>query len=196
VGANRNGAQSCLQIKPLPLHLSGAIGTFLRMMKRASLLIIAVFVLSCDHGLAPPPSVEAGFGGTLYFEKGTWPPTDSLFNLWVFASQVYPLDSAKVMQGLFSSPPTIYLYPASDKNLPFNIDSVSYAFKLPVSTYKYVGVIQRFASDITVRTLRVVGMYGTNDTPPIPIPVIVSEGSFTTGISFRVNFRQPPPPPF
>ena len=166
------------------------------MMKRASLLIIAVLVLSCDHGLAPPASVEPGFGGTLSFEKGTWPPIDSLFNLWVFASQVYPLDSAKVLQGLFSSPPTIYLYPALDKNLPFLVDSVSYSFKLPVATYRYVGVIQRFAAEINVRNLRVVGMYGTKDSPPIPIPVIVNDGAFTAGIDFHVNFRKPPPQPF
>jgi hypothetical protein len=166
------------------------------MMKSALLLIITVFFLSCDHGLAPPPSVEPGFGGTLYFEKGTWPPSDSLFNLWVFASQVYPLDSAKVFQGLFASPPAIFLYPAFDTDLPFFVDSVSYSFRLPVATYKYVGVIQRFGVEITVRNLRVVGMYGTNDVPPIPIPVIVNEGAFTSGIDFRVNFHKPPPPPF
>lgn len=165
-------------------------------MKNASLLIIAVFLLSCNHGLEPPPSVEPGFGGTLYFEKGTWPPADSLFNLWVFASQVYPLDSSKVFEGLFSSPPTIYLYPAFDKDLPFFVDSVSYLFNLPVATYKYVGVIQRFGIDVAVRNLKVVGMYGTNDVPPIPILVIVNEGTVTTGINFRVNFRKPPPQPF
>ena len=170
------------------------------MMKSASLLIIAVFFFSCDHGLAPPSnveqSVEPGFGGTLYFEKGTWPSPDSLFNLWVFASQVYPLDSTKVFQGLFSSPPTIYLYPAFDKDLPFFVDSVSYSFKLPVATYKYVGVIQRFAIDLTVRNLKVVGMYGNNATPPIPIEVTVRDGEFTSGVTFRVDFRKPPPQPF
>jgi hypothetical protein len=176
--------------------LNAAIGNFLRMTKRVSLLIVVVFFLSCDHGLTPPPSVEPGFGGTLYFEKGTWPPADSLFDLWIFASQVYPLDSTKVFEGLFSNPATIYLYPAFDRDLPFFVDSVSYSFKLPVATYRYVGVIQRFGADIVVRNLRVVGMYGTPDAPPIPIPVIVNEGAFTSGIDFRVNFRRPPPQPF
>ena len=169
-------------------------------MKSASFLIIAVFFLSCDHGLAPPSAVEVnvepGFGGTLYFEKGTWPSPDSLFDLWVFASQVYPLDSTLVFQGLFSDPPTIYLYPAINKDLPFFVDSVSYSFKLPAAKYKYVGVIQRFAADFTVRTLRVVGLYGTNATPPVPIEVTVREGEFTSGITFRINFRKPPPQPF
>jgi len=170
------------------------------MMKSASILIIAAFFLSCDHGLAPPSTVEhgveSGFGGTLYFEKGTWPSPDSLFDLWVFASQKYPLDSTMVFQGLFSDPPTIYLYPALDKDLPFFVDSVSYSFKLPAATYKYVGVIQRFAIDLAVRNLRVVGLYGTNQTPPVPIAVTVKNGEFTSGITFRVNFRKPPPQPF
>jgi hypothetical protein len=166
------------------------------MIKRASVLITAIFCLSCDHGLAPPPSVEPGFGGTLYFEKGTWPPADSLVNLWVVASQVYPLDSNKVFQGLLSNPPTVYVYPSFDKNLPYFVDSVSYYFKLPVAAYKYISVLQRFNNDVAVSALRVVGLYGTNDTPPIPIPVIVNEGSFTPGIDIRVNFRKPPPQPF
>lgn len=165
-------------------------------MKRLPLVAIAVLLLSCDHGLAPPPSVEPGFGGTVYFERGTWPVADSLVNLWVFASQVYPLDSTKVFQGLLSSPPTIFLYPSFGTNLPLFVDSVPYSFALPPSTYKYVGVIQRVANDVNVRSLRVVGLYGTNDSPPLPIPVVINDADFITGIDIRVNFRKPPPQPF
>jgi hypothetical protein len=166
------------------------------MTKSVLFLILAFFLVSCDHGLAPPPSVEPGFGGTIYFEKGTWPSPDSLNSLWLFASQVYPLDSSKVVSGLLSDPPTIYLYPASDRSLPSNVDSVSYTFNLPLATYKYIGVIQRFANDLNVHSLRVVGLYGTSDSPPVPIPVIVSDGTFTPGVTFTVNFRKPPPQPF
>ncbi len=165
-------------------------------MKKLVFLALAVLLLSCDHGLAPLPPVEPGFGGTIYFAKETWPPADSLVNLWVFASQIFPLDSEKVFQGLFSDPPKIYLYPAFDKNLPFFGDSVSYAFSLPPATYFYVGVLQRTANDINIRSLRVVGMYGTSDLPPLPIPVVVSDASFLTGIDIRVNFRKPPLQPF
>lgn len=167
-------------------------------MKRIFLIALVVVSISCDHGLAPPlaSTVEPGFGGTVYYEKGTWPVADSLFNLWLFASQVYPLDSAKVFEGLFATSPYIFLYPAIDKNLLFFVDSVSYSFKLPPAEYKYIGVIQRFASDLTVRTLRVVGMYGTKDIPPQPLSVKVSENTFVTGIDLKVNFRKPPPQPF
>ncbi len=165
-------------------------------MRKLPLAAIVALLLSCDHGLEPPPPVVPGFGGIVYFEKGTWPVVDSLFNLWIFASEVYPLDSAKVIQGLLSNPPTIYLYPSASGNLPFLVDSVSYTFALPPATYKYVGVIQRIANDLNVHSLRVVGMYGTNDNPPLPIPVIVSESNFVTGIDMKVNFLKPPPPPF
>ncbi len=165
-------------------------------MKRLLIVALAVLSMSCDHGLAPPPNVEPGFGGTVYFEWGSWPAADSLVNLWIFASELYPLDSAKVFQGLFSNPPLIYLYPAFDKSLPLFVDSVSYSFILPPGTYKYVGVIQRFANDINIHTMRVVGMYGTNDSPPLPIPVIVNEANFFAGVDLKVNFRKPPPQPF
>ncbi len=165
-------------------------------MKQLVFLALTILFLSCDHGLAPLPPVEPGFGGTIYFAKGTWPPADSLVNLWIFASQVFPLDSAKVFGGLFSNPPTIYLYPALDKSLPLFGDSVSYSFNLPPATYFYVGVLQRTANDINIRSMKVVGMYGTSGDPPLPIPVVVSDVDFLTGIDIRVNFRKPPPQPF
>jgi len=165
-------------------------------MKRLLVAAIVLLSISCDHGLEPPLSVEPGFGGIIYFEKGTWPAADSIVNLWVFASQVYPLDSAKVFGGLFSNPPTIYLYPALDKNLPLFVDSVSYKFNLPPGRYEYVGVLQRFANDLNVRSLKVVGMFGTNDSPPFPIPIVVSTSSFVTRVDIKVNFHKPPPAPF
>lgn len=175
-----------------------AIATLPLKMKRLPFAAIALLLLSCDHGLAPlPPSTfEPGFGGTVYFEKGTWPSRDSLVGLWIFASQEYPLDSVKVLQGLLSSPPKIFLYPSFTENLPFSVDSVSYAFLLPPATYYYVGVIQQFAPELSTRSLRVVGMYGKSDVPPSPIPVIVTETNFVRGIDLRVNFRKPPPQPF
>jgi len=165
-------------------------------MKKRVFLALAVLFLSCDHGLAPLPPVEPGFGGTVYFAEESWPPADSLVNLWIFASQIFPLDSDKVFQGLFSDPPKIYLYPAFDKNLPFFGDSVSYSFSLPPATYFYVGVLQRTSNTIDIKSLKVVGMYGTSTTPPLPIPVVVSEANFVSGIDIRVNFRKPPPQPF
>jgi hypothetical protein len=41
-----------------------------------------------------------------------------------------------------------------------------------------------------------VGIYGTAGDPPLPIPVIVSESQFISGIDIKVNFHKPPPQPF
>ena len=164
-------------------------------MKRLLLAAITVALLSCDHGLAPLPSVQPGISGTVIFEKNTW-PSDSLVNLWVFASQVYPLDSAKVFGGLFANPPTIYLYPESGGNLPFLVDSVAYTFHLPPGTYGYIGVIQHLSADFSIHSLRVVGVYGTNAAPPAPLPVTVNDGQLVNGINIKVNFHNPPPQPF
>lgn len=165
-------------------------------MKKVLLSLITVFMLSCDGGLAPPPDVEPGFGGTIRFERDTWPSRDSLKNLWLFASQVYPLDSNKVFEGIFGNPPTIYLYPSIDRNLALFADSVSYSFFLPPSTYRYIGVIQRFNDDLNIRSFRMVGLYGTQNNPPDPIAVIVHDFEFVNNISFTVNFHKPPPQPF
>ena len=106
-----------------------------------------MMLVSCDDGLAPPAPVELGFSGTVYFAPGSW-PTDSLVSLWIFASQIYPLDSAKVYSGLFASPNTIFLYPSITSTLPlFEVDSLQYSFSLDPGTYKYIGVIQQTNSD-------------------------------------------------
>ncbi len=168
-------------------------------MRISVLIVIALVVLSCDGGLAPPPPIEPGFGGTITFVRSTWPPQDSVVNLWIFASQIYPLDSTKVFAGIFPNPPnppTIFLYPSLAQNLPFRVDSVSYKFLLPSTTYKYIGVLQHFRNDLSIRSFRVVGMYGTNTSPPQPIAVQVREFEFVQGININVNFYQPPPQPF
>lgn len=172
------------------------ITNFSQRMKYFAVIAIIVLFYSCDHGLAPPPAVEPGFGGTVYFAKGTWPPQDSLVNVWIFASQIYPLDSVKIFAGLLSNPPTIFVYPALDGNLPFFVDSVSYSFKLPPATYRYIGVLQRFQNEINVRSIRVVGLYSTNENPPLPIPVTVGDFQFVSGVSINVNFHKLPPQPF
>jgi len=170
-------------------------------MTKGILALCAIVWMSCDGGLSPTPAPKPGISGTVYFAKGTWPGTpsspDSLANLWVFASQVYPLDSSLVISGLFSNPPTIFLYPSVIENLPFYADSVQYSFSLPVGTYKYVGVIQHISPDYnTIRTLRVVGLAKDPADSTSPRRVQVLDGLVTPGIDINVDFHNPPPQPF
>jgi hypothetical protein len=162
------------------------------------LTILCLLLAACDGGLAPPPSMELGFSGTVYFTPGSW-PTDSLISLWIFASQIYPLDSAKVYTGLFASNRTIFLYPSLNGTLPFYVDSVSYSFPLLSGTYKYIGVIQQTSFDIAgqgIRALRVVGFYKDSIDSSKPGIVNVNNTYQVKGINIDVDFRNPPPQPF
>lgn len=170
-------------------------------MKKFILVLCSVAWMSCNGGLSPTPPPTPGISGVVRFASGTWPGTptapDSLWNLWVFASQVYPLDSASVIGGLFSSPPTIYLYPSVTQNLPLYVDSLSFTFPLPLGTYKYIGVIQHIAPDFsTIRKLRVVGVANDPANPSTPLRVQVLAGSVSGGIIINVDFHNPPPQPF
>jgi hypothetical protein len=171
-------------------------------MRKGILVLCTITWMSCDGGLSPTPPPKPGFSGTVYFAKGTWPgsPTlpDSLSNLWIFASQIYPLDSSLVINGLyFSSPPTIFLYPSTGDNLPFYVDSVQYFFPLPVGTYKYIGVIQHITPDFnSIRSLRVVGFAKEPADSALPLQTQVIDGSITSGININVDFHSPPLQPF
>lgn len=163
-------------------------------MKWLFLSLVVVLLVSCDGGLAPPPPFDPGFGGTIYFRN--WPPSDSLVNVWLFASQIYPLDSNKVFEGLFSTR-KIFLYPDFNKSLPFYVDSVRYSFRpLEPGIYRYIGIIQQFNPTISIRSFRVVGVYRNPNDTLQPGVIEVRDFSFVDNIHIRVDFRNPPPQPF
>jgi hypothetical protein len=153
-------------------------------------------LIACDSGLAPPPPIEPGFCGTVSFAHGTWPSSDSLVHLWIFASQIDSLDSAKVVTGLFISPFTIFIYPGFDKTLSYYKDSISYTFNLPVGMYKYIGVIQQISPEFGIRFFRVVGFYKDPTNPTQPGSVEVNDFEQVKGIDIYVDFHNPPRQPF
>ncbi len=165
------------------------------------LAVLFVFVMiGCDGGLSPTPPPKPGISGTVYFAKGTWPGTpaspDSLTNLWIFASQIYPLDSNIVFNGLFSDPPSIFVYPSLVANLPLYVDSVNYFFSVPLGDYKYIGVIQHVAASFSVRSMRVIGFARNPADTAQPLQVRVSAGSVAGGVNIFADFHDPPPQPF
>jgi hypothetical protein len=182
------------------LHLVDPICTILvALMKLLTIIIFCLLFLSCDAGLAPPPPAELGFSGTVYFTPDSW-PKDSLISLWIFASQIYPLDSAKVYSGLFSVPNTIFLYPGITQSLPLlEVDSIPYSFPLSSGSYKYVGVIQQVSPDLInlgIRVFRVVGFYKDSTNLSQPGSVRVNDNYQVKGININVDFRNPPLQPF
>jgi hypothetical protein len=168
----------------------------LHKMKFLPITIICILLIGCDRGLEPTPPADLGFAGTVYF-TGQWPPSDSIVSLWVFASQVYPLDSTKVISGLLFTPRMIFLYPSMSQSLPINTDSIDYSFLLPAGTYKYVGVIQQISAISNgIRAFRVVGFYPDSINNSQPGLVVVNEKEQVKGITINVDFDNPPPQPF
>ena len=159
-------------------------------------LICVTFFWGCDGGLQPS-EIQPGFGGTIRFAGGYWPPADSLVNLWLFASQVYPLDSTLVFRGIISNPPYIFISPGFSGTLATDqVDSLAYVFLVPPGTYRYVGVVQRLRNDFYVQSLRVVGIYGVPGNPAQPGVFTVQENQFVDQINIPVDFLNPPPQPF
>lgn len=156
---------------------------------------IAIFLLpSCDGGLTLPPKTEPGLAGIITVQ-GPWPQMDSVKTLWIFASQIFPLDSSKVASGILSN--QILLYPSIAESLPYNFTVRSFNFALPPTTYYYVGVLQRFGDDLLdPNSYRVVGVYSDSAAPGIPKAITVHEYEVVGGINLSVDFYNLPPQPF
>ena len=164
--------------------------------KRAFVWIVLIFmILSCDKGLEPP-TVRTGFGGTVTFQQGTWPSVpDSITSLLVVASQVFPLDSASVYNGLLANPPYVFLETLLEGTaaaVPH--DSVNYEVTVPPTTYYYIGVIQRIGQSLSISNLRVVGLYV--DSLSQRKVLTVGEEEFIQGVNMHADFYNPPPQPF
>jgi len=156
--------------------------------------ISAAILLSCDGGLTLPPDIEPGLSGLLTVQ-GTWPPQDSVKTLWIFASQIFPIDSSKVASGILSN--QILLYPSIIESLPYNFSSRSFNFALPPATYYYIGVLQRFGDNtLDPNSYRVVGVYSDETTPGIPKTVTVRDYEVVSEVNLTVNFYNLPPQPF
>lgn len=165
------------------------------MLMRAGLCLSLLLLISCEGGLTVPPDIEPGIVGRLSAPV-SWPPQiDSVKTLWIFASQIYPLDSSKVVAGIFNG--QILLYPALDQTLPYGFTSLDYNFPLTPATYYYVGVLQRFG-DLLLdpKSYRVVGVYENPQNPSEPGVITIREFQVMTGINITINFLNPPPQPF
>lgn len=160
------------------------------------LFLLLPVISGCDGGLTPPPEIEPGFSGEIVFRQETWPPIDSLYSLWLFASQIYPTDSIQVFNGIINTPPAIYLYPSFTENLPFQQDTLRYFFPLPPGTYIYIGVLHRFRNDISVSSLQVVGVYKDPADTSKNGRLIITEHSQFQGINIKVDFHNLPIQPF
>lgn len=67
-------------------------------MRACAILLLSVFLQSCDSGIAPPPDT---LGGTIVGKvnyRGTWPSADSVRDLRFVALRFVPVDTTDFLQ--------------------------------------------------------------------------------------------------
>jgi hypothetical protein len=155
--------------------------------------VFLVLIIACDGGLAPPDR-QPGISGEIHY-TGVWPPSDSLYGLWLFASTTYPLDSAGVITGVLIER-TILVYPSLSETLAYNVTSTAFEFTLPPGTYRYVGVIHQFRPELAVENFQVVGFIPEDGSVTVPREFVIGPSDHTGGLTLVVDFHDLPPQPF
>ncbi|HET7152848.1 MAG TPA: hypothetical protein VFJ29_03710 [Candidatus Kapabacteria bacterium] len=167
--------------------------------------LLALAVLSCNHGLNPADSVInspkqtdststklTGISGLVTF-RGTFPPADSLLELRAVALyRKYPLDS---LVNAFANGQAFF----SD-TLPFHADTTSYTIYknltpgVPVTPheYDYIVVALRYGANY-FSDWRAVGVYSLSGNDSLPSSVIVLKDSVIGGVNMTVDYDHLPP---
>jgi hypothetical protein len=163
-------------------------------MKILSFISISFLLISCDGGLTLPPDVEPGIVGTMVV-SGPWPPEDSVKTLWLFASQIFPIDSSKVVTGILDG--RIVVYPSLLESLPYNVSTQPFQMALPPSRYLYIGVLQRHGDNLfDPASYRVVGVLWDEENPTEPRALTVRDFEVISGLAIQIDFYNLPPQPF
>lgn len=147
-----------------------------------ALLMAAVLLSGCDHGLTPPPEPERGFiRAVIEYEGGAsaWPPRDSLRDLRFVAMRFVPRDTTDLLnlnQLVFSD------------RLEYNVGEQDLTLSgIEAGPFLYAGVAQQFGTGTF--EWRPVGIVTEND------GLFVVAANETTNVHVSVDFYDPPPFP-
>lgn len=156
--------------------------------------LLVLLAASCDKGIEPSasPSLVGTFTGRITFAN--WDSAGALFDLRLVAARGFPL-SANVLNEILAGRIVAYPPPNDTSHLPYNVDSVRYAFTLGAGTWEYVGVAQQFGPNLN-QDWRAVGQYDLDSNLTIPTPVLVAANETTYNIDIHVDFANLPPSPF
>ncbi len=162
-------------------------------MKNLLIVLLLFTIISCDHGLAPPPKekIEQGISGTIYY-RGALP--DSLLTHRLIASKVFrKFSSMDEIISLVLWTDSIQIHPAiTYPSLALTkIDSIHFKFVLPPELYKYIAVVQQHGSK-----WKIVGVYSSDSMRVTPDTVIVETGKFVENVNIYVDYDNLPPQPF
>lgn len=163
------------------------------------LFVISCTILSCDHGLAPPPKkiIEQGITGTIYY-KGTFP--DSLKEHRLFAAKMYRKFRSmnEIMTLILSGSDSIQIYPSILQS-PLSLikeDSIKFRFVLPPALYKYIAVAQTTGAIFDSSKWKIVGVYTSDTLRIVPNQVSIEPGKFIENVNIYVDYDNLPPQPF
>lgn len=151
---------------------------------RRVILLLAAVIAACDHGLAPPTSVQTGVISARVSYVGhpdAWPTADSLQDLRFVAMRFVPTDTADFLQ--------LNRMVYSDR-LRYNVGAETARVPdVEAGPFLYAGVAQKFGTDPFA--WRPVGLVEDED------GVFLVRPGETTHVEVTVDFRNPPvfPPP-
>lgn len=171
----------------------------------AATLLAGIIFSGCDTGLSPPTDVS-GFSGIIRFKN--WPPADQnlVQELRIIAFNVYPSDSAIILEDVAFGLAAIYPQ-IGQKNLLLDTtqqvlfaDSIHYAFTtlgttLKVGVYPYVAVAWRYGTNY-FSDWRPAGVYSLGPGPYDAAPVRVLLHRITPNVDITADFSNPPPRPW
>lgn len=156
--------------------------------------ILTILFVSCDGGLGLPPLIEPALEGTVTVVS-PWPPQDSVKNLWLFASQIFPVTSSNIFTGIVDGRIIVYPGLSLDSSFIYNVNVQPYHVRVPPATYYYIGMLARHADSLfNTNSYRVVGILA--DTTGQPLVLTVREGEVLSGLDIVVDFYNLPPQPF
>ncbi|MDI6803281.1 MAG: hypothetical protein QME58_05470 [Bacteroidota bacterium] len=163
------------------------------------LFVVSCAILSCDHGLAPPPKekIEQGITGTIYY-KGTFP--DSLKEHRLFAAKMDRKFRSmnEIMMLILSGSDSIQIYPSILQS-PLSLikeDSIKFRFVLPPALYKYIAVAQTTGAIFDSSKWKIVGVYSSDSMRITSDEIFVEPGKFLENVNIYVNYDSLPPQPF
>lgn len=162
------------------------------MSSKTTILLLGLFLLSCDKGLSPDlAQIKAGFGGTITF-TGEWDKEVNhthivLFKDPLLSKEDFNVFNLKYVSDSIPSGTNFYDYSTLGNSLIENIEPGDYAY-LAVAQSK-TELLSLNREDWTI-----VGVYYNNDSAQ-PATLTIPEGVFVNSVNIVCDFNNPPPQP-
>jgi len=159
------------------------------------LIFAAIFIVSCDGGLAPIDSElenQTGFGGTISF-FGDWDSEVTQTNIVLFKDPLLSDTDFNIANLKYLS--TSIPFGSSDYSYN-TIDSIIFG-NVEAGNYAYLAVVQTKEEEISFnrKDWFVVGVYQSADLGAEPREITVEKNKFNFDVNIICDFNNLPPQP-